>query len=81
MIHVLVIQLYVVLGGDVVRQIVIHNETQQPVQQRQIYLFIDLRQLGLNHDITLPICSFPNPAKVIDTLSPLVCEQGRYFRI
>ncbi|CAN8015573.1 unnamed protein product, partial [Ixodes persulcatus] len=69
----------VVLGSHVVGNVVVHNETQQSVQQRQIDLLIHLLKARLEHHVALPFRSVPHVLQVgrrPRTLAPLVHEQG-----
>ena len=40
--HVLEAHAHVVLGGDVIRNVMIHYQTQQPIQQSQVDLLVHL---------------------------------------
>lgn len=62
----LVIDDNIVFGCHVVSNVVIHNKTQKPVQQRQINLFIHLLIARLQHDITLALCRFPHILQIVD---------------
>ncbi len=76
MVHVFVVELNVVLRGDVVSQIVIHDETEQTIEQSQIHLLVDFRQLGLDHDVAFAFCTLPHICQVVDALSPFVDRRG-----
>ena len=43
----------VVLGGHIIGDVMIHDESQQPIEQGQIYLLVELLELCLEHDVTL----------------------------
>lgn len=68
----LVVDDNVVLCSHVISNVMIHDEAEEPVEERQIYLLIELLELSLEHHVTLPIRSFPDVLEVVDTLAPLV---------
>ena len=41
-VHVLVVELHVVLGGDVIGEVVVHDQAKEPVQERQVNLLVHL---------------------------------------
>ncbi len=49
----------VVLAGHVVGNVVIHNETQQTVQQSQVHLLVHAIEMGLHEHIALAIRCVP----------------------
>lgn len=75
--HVLVGEDRVVLGGDVVGQVVVEDEPQEPIEQRQVHLFVDLGEDRLHHDVGLAVGRLPDVGQVVDALGHLVDEQGR----
>jgi len=79
--HVLVRKGRVVLGRDVIRQVVVHDQSQQPIEQGQVDLLVDLGQDGLHHDDTFALTRLPDVAQVVDPLTPLVDQERRDFRI
>ncbi|KAI6750107.1 hypothetical protein HG531_007372 [Fusarium graminearum] len=81
MVHVLVGELNVVLGRDVVCQVVVHNQSQERVEKRKLHLLVHLGKLCLNHDVALAVLGLPDTIKVVDTLSPLVDQKRWDFRI
>lgn len=48
MAHVLVRNDHVILGRHVIRQVVVNDAAQQPIEQRQVHLLVDLVKLGLD---------------------------------
>lgn len=56
----------IVLGCHVVSYVVVHNESQQPIKQGQVNLFIHLLKAGLQHDIALALTGLPHILQVID---------------
>ncbi len=62
----LVVDDYVVLGCHVISDVVVHNKTQQPVEQRQINLLVHLLIAGLQHHVALSLCSLPHVLQVVD---------------
>jgi hypothetical protein len=79
--HVLVCQNNVVLRCAVICQVVIHDESQQPIKEREIHLFVDFGQLRFNHNVAFAIGCLPDVVQVIDTLAPLIYEQWRWLSI
>lgn len=73
--HVLVGKDNIVLGGHVVGNVVVHDQAQQPVQQRQVHLFVDALQLRLHQDHALAAGGLPHVSQVVDALAPLVAQQ------
>ena len=65
----------VILGRDIIRQIVVEDETEKTIEKREINLLVDLREDGLHHDITFAFTCFPDVGQVIDTLAPFVNEK------
>lgn len=62
----LVVDDHVVLGCHVISDVVVHNKTQQPVEQRQINLLIHLLIAGLQHHVTLSLRCLPHVLQVVD---------------
>ena len=60
MVHVLVVHNYVVLGSHVVGDVVIDDESEQPVEQGEIDLLVKLLEVALHHHIALSVCCFPH---------------------
>lgn len=71
----------VILRRYVVGQIVVQNQPQQSVEQRQIDLLIDLRQDSLHQDITFAFTGLPDVSQVVDPLAPLVNQEWRWLGI
>lgn len=61
----------VVLRGDVVRQIVIENEAEKTIEQRQVDLLGDLRKDSLHEDIAFSFTCLPNIREIVNALAPL----------
>lgn len=57
----------VVLGRHVISNVVVNNETQQPVKQSQIDLLVHLLVARLQHDIALSLSSLPHILQVVDS--------------
>ena len=68
-VHILVVEYDVVLGGHVVGQIVIENKTQQSIEQRQIDLFIHSAQFRLQQHIALAVAGIPHVCQIVDALT------------
>ena len=71
-VHILVGELDVVLGSDVIGDVVIDNQSKKPIQQEHIDLLIHLVELCLDENVALALTSLPNFLEVVDTLAPLV---------
>mmetsp|Transcript_100146 Transcript_100146/g.251032 ORF Transcript_100146/g.251032 Transcript_100146/m.251032 type:complete len:367 (+) Transcript_100146:3702-4802(+) len=80
-VHVLVIDHDVVLGGHVVGNIVVHNQPQQAVEQGQVDLLGHILELRLKHHNALAVRGVPHICQVIDTLTPLVHQQRRWLGV
>lgn len=65
----------VILRCNVVRKIVVQNETEKAIQERQVNLLVYLRQDRLHHDNTFSFACLPDICQVIDALAPLVDQQ------
>ena len=59
-VHVLVVDDHVVLGRHVVGNVVVDDEAQQPVEERQVDLLVELLEPALHHDIALAVTGLPN---------------------
>ena len=59
-VHVLVVDDHVVLGRHVIGNVVVDDEAQQSIQQRQVDLFVELLELGLKHHVALAISRLPH---------------------
>lgn len=57
----------VVLGCHVISNVVVNNETQQPVEQSQIDLLVHLLVARLQHDVALSLRSLPHVLQVVDS--------------
>ena len=62
----LVIDDNIVLCSHVICNVVVHNESQQPVEQSQVDLFIHLVKVGLHHYVALSLRSLPHILQVVD---------------
>lgn len=58
--HILVGEDGVVLRGDVVGQVVVEDESKQPVEERKIHLLVNLGEDGLHHDVRLSVGGLPD---------------------
>ncbi|KAI3486863.1 hypothetical protein L1887_49501 [Cichorium endivia] len=79
--HVLEHDGNVVLGGDVVGQIVVHDESQQAIEQREVDLFKHLAERRLHEHVALALGSVPDVVRVVDAVAPLVHQQRRRLRV
>ena len=68
-VHVLVVYDHVVLGGHVVGYVVLHDQTQESVEEGQIDLLVHLFVTGLHENVTLPLPSLPHLLEVVDAFS------------
>ena len=59
-VHILVVDDDVVFGGHVVGNVVVDNQSQQPVEQGQVDLFVELFKVALHHDVALAVARLPN---------------------
>ena len=73
--HILVGEDGVVLRSDVVRQVVVQDETEKTVEEGEIDLLVDLGQDSLHHDVALALARLPDVGQVVDALAPLVDEK------
>lgn len=62
----LVIDDDVVLGGHVIRNVVVDNEAKKTIEQRQVDLLVHLLKTRLHHNIALSLRRVPNVLQVID---------------
>lgn len=62
----LVVDDHVVLGCHVISDVVVNNETQQPVEQGQIDLLVHLLVAGLQHHVALSLRRLPHVLQVVD---------------
>lgn len=63
----LIVNNNVVFGRHVIGNVVINNETQKPVQQRQVNLLVHLLIARLQHDIAFAFCCLPHILQVVDS--------------
>ena len=75
--HVLVRDDHVVLGGDVVGDVVVHDKPHQAVEHGEVHLLKHALKLGLQHHHARPIRGVPNVRQVVYALAPLVHQQRR----
>ena len=61
----------IVLGSNVIRKIVVKNKAEKSIEQRQIDLFVYLREHSFHENVTFALACFPNVGQVVDTLTPL----------
>ena len=80
-VHVLVVDDDVVLGRHVVGNVVVENETQQAVEEREVHLVVQLLEAALEHHDALAVRGLPHLVEVVDALAPLVHEQRRRLRV
>mmetsp|Transcript_889 Transcript_889/g.2132 ORF Transcript_889/g.2132 Transcript_889/m.2132 type:complete len:706 (-) Transcript_889:1206-3323(-) len=81
MVHVLVVDHDVILRRHVIRNVVVDDEPQKAIQHRPVDLLRDVLELGLQDDNALAIRRVPDVRQVIDTLAPLVHQQGGRLRV
>mmetsp|Transcript_42357 Transcript_42357/g.95841 ORF Transcript_42357/g.95841 Transcript_42357/m.95841 type:complete len:242 (-) Transcript_42357:2172-2897(-) len=79
--HVLEANRHVVFGRHVVGDVVVHNKTEEAVEEGQVHLLVHLAELRLEHHNALALLGFPNLLKVIHPLAPLVHEQWWRLRV
>jgi len=72
MIHILKRDRNIILRRHIIRNIMIHDKPQQPIQQGKINLLINFIQPGLQQDHRLPLPSLPDPMQVVNPLAVLV---------
>ena len=65
----------------VVRDVVVENQPEQPVEQRQVDLVGHLGQLRLQHHHRLALGRVPHALQVVDALAPLVHQQRGGLRV
>lgn len=58
-------------------EVVVHDEAQEAVEQREVDLLVDLAELRLHEDVALALARLPHVVQVVDALAPLVHEQRR----
>jgi len=71
----------VVLGSHVVGDVVVEDESQQPVEQREVDLLEDLVELGLEETHALVLARVPNVVEVVDAAAELVHQHRRGLRV
>ena len=59
-VHVLVVDDDVVLGGHVVGDVVVDDEAEQAVEEGEVHFFVELLELGLEHDVALALARLPD---------------------
>ena len=75
MAHVLVGDHHVVLRCHVVRQVVIHDQAEKPVQQCWVHFLVDFVHLGLNQDRRTVVGCVPDVCEIVESLTPFVDKQ------
>jgi hypothetical protein len=63
----LIVDNNVVFGRHVIGNVVVHDEPEQSVQQRQVDLFIHLFKLGLKKHIAFTFHYIPDILQIVDT--------------
>lgn len=81
MVHVLVGDDNVVLTSHVIGNIVIHDQSEQSIQEGEIHLLVGLFEFGFEEHQRLTLRGIPNTMEVVDTLAPLIHQQRRRFSI
>jgi hypothetical protein len=61
----------VVLGCDVVGEIVIQDKTKEAIQECEIDLLVDLGENGLHEHVAFALAGFPDVRQVVYALTPL----------
>mmetsp|Transcript_3094 Transcript_3094/g.10261 ORF Transcript_3094/g.10261 Transcript_3094/m.10261 type:complete len:228 (-) Transcript_3094:2744-3427(-) len=79
--HVLVRDDDVVLRGDVVRDVMIDDQTHEAVEHREVHLFKHAFEPRLKHHHALALVRVPHVREVVNPLAPLVHEQRRWLRV
>ena len=59
----------------------IHYQSQYPVCECKVNLFINFLKFSLHQNYTLVFRDIPHISQVIDTLAPLVDKEGRRFQV
>lgn len=62
----LIVDDHVVLGSHVVGYVVVYDESQQPIKQGQVDLFIHLLKARFQHDIAFTLTCLPHILQIID---------------
>ena len=63
----LVVDDNVVFGCHVISDVVVDDEPEQPVEEREIDLLVHLLEVRLQHDVTLALTRVPHILQVVDT--------------
>ena len=71
----------VVLGCDIVRQVMVENQPKETIQKCEIDLLVYFGKDGLHEDVALALAGLPDVRQVVDTLAPLVNEERRRFSV
>ena len=61
----------VVLCSDIIGQVVVQDEAQEAIQQRQINFLIDFGEHSFHHHDAFALACFPNICQIVDALTPL----------
>ena len=61
----------VVLGRDVVREIVVQDKAQKSIEQRKVDLLINLRQNSFHEYIAFALAGLPDIREIVNALAPL----------
>jgi hypothetical protein len=79
--HILERYNHIVLSCHVVSQIMINNQSEQFVQEREINLIIELFEFRLHQYNTLIFRNIPHISQIVDSLAPLEDKKWRRLRI
>lgn len=80
-VHIFEVDDDVILGGHVVRDVVIDDETQESIEEGQIDFLVDLFEARLEQDHGLTVGGIPDTLEIVDALAPLVHEEWWGFRV
>ena len=62
----------VILGRDVVSQVMVQDQPQETVQKSEVDLLVDLGQDSLHRNVAFAFAGLPDVSQVVDALAPLV---------
>ena len=61
----------VVLGGDVIGNVVVDDEAHESVEEGQVDLLVHLLKSSLHHDVALTLGRVPHILQVVDACRPM----------
>ena len=69
--HILVSERGVILGSDVIRKIVVKNESEQAIEKGKIDFFVNFGEDSFHHYNAFSFACIPDVSQIVDTLAPL----------